>query len=372
MDIMRELLSRKQLIQAEDEGTMAWIKNNKIFCAFNQSGDMLASGQEYTYLSKEGKLLSNTTSDGRMKLNIPEEKKLIEVLYFIPSDLDLQKYDSQKFLLKKGIPLPLDFQVKEIQCRDDIFTIFPKSQHQEITGAFSIMRTAVGMVEALYLNNGVTEYIINQCYYYYLEEDHKNYLEDQKKINRKRQKRPDGRWQTLDRKDFTVTDTGDYECEFTQCLWGKEADIYANYEGSPEDMELALTDYASQLDSHIKWIQEHKEVIQKAVLDDDMVELACDWMEGCEVEGEDGKTYYELEDGELFPCPVTEETFLNALSIEGINAGCDDDVPREVLLDLFLGTTPDFFACHSIEVFITATSDENGYHYDISVNGLAG
>ena len=42
---------------------------------------------------------------------------------------------------------------------------------------------------------------------------------------------------------------------------------------------------------------------------------------------------------------------------------------NKITFELFLDTEPDFFACHSIEVFITAAPERT---YRIKVNGLAG
>ena len=63
---------------------------------------------------------------------------------------------------------------------------------------------------------------------------------------------------------------------------------------------------------------------------------------------------------------------MESLYLEGMDA-CyydkKDKSPDEILFDMFFGTNPDFFACHSIEVFLTAYSDGR---YQIKVNGLAG
>ena len=58
-------------------------------------------------------------------------------------------------------------------------------------------------------------------------------------------------------------------------------------------------------------------------------------MENSELVGEDGKTYYELEDGSLLAAPITEDLFVDSLRIGGIHACCEED---EILLDMFLGT----------------------------------
>lgn len=69
----------------------------------------------------------------------------------------------------------------------------------------------------------------------------------------------------------------------------------------------ALADYAGQLNTHVQWIRDNREKLQKAILEYGMVD-----------------------------------------------------------------TAPDFFACHSIEVFVQAVKGEQEFCYEISVNGLAG
>lgn len=189
----------------------------------------------------------------------------LSVLYFIPVNLDLEKYDSNRNLQGKAIPLPLDYQVKGITCEKEIFCILPISDQSVIEGAFHTIRIAVGMAETLYFNKGVAPYILNQCYFCYLAEDHQNYLEEHKKKERKTGIQPN-RLHTL----------------------------------------------------------------------------------------------------------IQQEDFLNSLYIGGMDARCDDNDPEEMLFDIFINTAPDLFAYHSIEVFVKVTAEEEGWNYEISVNGLAG
>lgn len=260
--------------------------------------------------------------------------------------------------------MPCSFMVKEITCKDQIFTIWPEAGQEPVTGTFSVMSEALTLAEYLYYSNtGADEDTLRRCCYEYLVEDHQNYL---KKAEQEKRFLSGRNNQMVKKENFYQNENGDYECNFTASLWGGKADVGVWGPGKQEDMDKILTDLSKQLNTHMKWIDQQKEQIQKAILDDDMVSAACDWMEGFELEGEDGKIYYEMEDGSLLPAPVTEEMFLNSLYIEGIHAYCRAD---EISFDLFIGTEPDFFACHSIEVFITATPE---YTYKIKAHGLAG
>lgn len=372
MDIMRELIEKKELLQTGDRETAAWAEKQGISYGFNQQGDLLASGRAEAYWTEDEKVISGLSFDGSEREGLPEEKLTVPVLYFIPAKLGMDEYDSNKNLQKKEIPLPLGYQVREIRCEDEIFCILPSSEHSEISGTFHTIHIAVGMVETLYYNRGVSQSIIEQCYFSYLAEDHRKYMEERQINEQRKLASSNGVCRSVNEEDFYRIHGGDYECEYTVCIWGREVGIYGLYEGSPEDVDQALKSYADQLNLHVKWIEDHKAVIQRAVLKAGMLEVACDWMEGCIQVEKNGRLYYDLGGGQLFPAPITEQAFLDSLYIEGINASCDEDIPREVLFDIFLDTSPDFFAYHSIEVFITAAPGENGWNYEISVNGLAG
>ena len=151
--------------------------------------------------------------------------------------------------------------------------------------------------------------------------------------------------------------------------------LYANFQKNPKNEKWTLQAFITQLNTHILWIEDHEKEIQRELLDADMVELARDWMQGWEVLGEDGKTYYEVDDGEMFPYPITEDIFLKCLYIQSITI--DGDTPEISSIHFFLGTEPDFFAYHSIELFIDAETtiqepDQIDIKYSIHVGGLAG
>lgn len=87
--------------------------------------------------------------------------------------------------------------------------------------------------------------------------------------------------------------------------------LYASFKEYFENKDWIFEAFITQLNAHLLWIENHEREIQKALLDADMVSLATnDWMEGWEVDDEDDdKTYYELDNGELFPYPITEDVF---------------------------------------------------------------
>lgn len=195
-------------------------------------------------------------------------------------------------------------------------------------------------------------------------EDHKNYLEQ---CEKKKQVSIDGLSGKLE--EFILNDSGDYSCDYTVDLWGNKTNVYLSYMGESADVSQELMEFARQINAHLKWIDDHRECIGKAILDANMLKTACIWMEGYESTDEDGNTYYELEDGERLSYPLTEQMFLQSLCLESVSVSYSAEFSEEMLMDLFFYTMPDFFAYHRIEVFIMATSKGT---YEINVNGLAG
>jgi len=378
---IRLLLKKREALKANDREACEWAREEGIVYAFDNEGNLLAAGREEFSLTIDGKMILDFLCAPYEREELEEklsgEKREREVLYFVGEKISLEKYDKNP-RSSAVLPLPADFGAKEIVCEENVFTVLSGAGRQPVTGSFEVMQGAMTMVRT-YIYKGVTEDMIQRCCYQFLVEDHQNYMEEQEKARKKAQKmaqkkaqqKAQGKaiGQIVTRESFDQKeDSESYSCECTAEIWGQEVNLYATFDQKePGEIDEDLTKYADWLNQSIKWIDENKEALQRAILDDDMVELACQWMEDAEVTGEDGKSYYELEDGELFPCPVTEQSFLDSLVLEGIDACADDS--QEILFDMFYCTEPDFFACHSIEVFLTANADGT---YEIRVNGLAG
>ena len=343
----------------------------EIFYAFNTKGDMIATGIEWAYLTDEGNLISKFYSDGSERETLFSNKQKIEILYLIPERITLEEYYRNPLLIKDKIPLPLNYQVKQIVCENEIFTISSKRENPDITGSFlTMLQQLVSIEYSYYGKHGLTPNVINRYYYEFLVERHELYLREEE---RKRKRKTPVILKKIKTKDFQEKD-GEYQCECERFFWGIKANLDISYYEDKDQKGLAK--FVKQLNLHLLWIQQHKKEIQQAVLDDDMVELANDWMEGSEIEDEEGSLWYELDEGGKIPSPITEKTFLKALYLGGILVyGSDKD---EITFDVFLSTDPDFFACHDIEVFITAIPEENtslqekSFRYEIKVNGLAG
>lgn len=169
-DFQRLLLELRDASKENGARACEWAKTKGIFYAFDGEGNMLAVVRQQFCVSQSGvsrehKLIAET-GGGRTKTER-------EALYFIHAALKLEKYNASSWT---GIPMPFGFATKELVCRENVFTI-TSSGHEKVSGAFYVMQEALTMIEMLYYSRGVTEEEINQCYYTFLVQDHRKYLE---------------------------------------------------------------------------------------------------------------------------------------------------------------------------------------------------
>ena len=358
MKIIQRLIEKRDELRNGDPEVCKWAKEQEIYYAFSEEDYLLIVRKKEVCLTQDGNAISSFLWDGTPRENLPEEKQERTVLYFIG------KKNVSGTGFWREVPLPCGFSITEILCQDNVFTIQSDSEHADLVGTFLAMLEALTLAESLYYSErGLDEETILRCCYEYLAEDHQKYM---KKAAQEKRYLSGRNNRKAKKENFYLDENGEYVCNFRAELWGRKTDVYAACPKKAEQMDKMLDRLSERLNFHIKWIDQQKKQIYKAILDDDMVPLACDWMENSEVVGEDGKTYYELEDGSLLAAPITEDLFVDSLYIGGINVCCEED---EILFDMFLVTEPDFFAGHSIEVFITATPEPA---YSIKVNGLAG
>lgn len=139
-DMEKLLLEIRDALKEKNVKACEWAKNNGIFYAFDEEGNMLAVvGQERG------------------------------TLYFI--------YAKEGFAGScDGIPMPFGFVTKELVCENGVFTVASSSGHKAVSGTFLVMREALTMIEMLNRTRGVTEEEIDKCYYTFLVEDHQKYL----------------------------------------------------------------------------------------------------------------------------------------------------------------------------------------------------
>lgn len=203
----------------------------------------------------------------------------------------------------------------------------------------------------------------------------------------------------IDFEDFNIEEER-VECEFEIELWGNEdvsISLNIDFKKGKEINNINLKEHIHKIEKQLQWIEENRHAIEKAIIDYGMVQLAEEWVRNGDKNIVDGNEYYLNIDDEVIQVPITKEQFCKSLYIGAISIDIDEDYDnyseeknesykqaiaklmptnyvgeihinstfKEMNMDIFLGTEPDYFAYHSIEVFI----DEK---HNIKVNGLAG
>lgn len=388
MDYMKTLLENREAYIKKGESGSLSLGDHEVLAAFDEDGNMIAVIKAWIYISGTGMVMSELHVDGSPREDGCGDKQKVEMLYLLPGDFvpgeDNRVLESEN----NAFPLPLAYSAGQIVCQDHVFTISSTAGNPIICGSYNVIRTQFSSAAHSYYTRGLASNVLERYYYEFLPESHQLYLDEEQfqremkeRKNRKKDTKENDTYKNIILKENFQKDTdGMYTCEQKVTLWGVTTMLYADFNENPEYREWTLEAYINQLNAHIRWIDTHETEIEQELLNyklsnDNMVEWANTWMEGLKVVDEDGESYYELEDGGRFPCPITEKSFLDSLYIGGIHISGDS--PREAVIDLFLDTEPPFFADHSIEVFIDADIDvqkapQTDAKYTIQVNGLAG
>ncbi|MCM1120628.1 MAG: DUF2262 domain-containing protein [bacterium] len=343
--------------------------DGELAVAIDDDGNRIAVGEGWAYISETGMMLSEYLADGSLREDICGEKKKIEMLYLLPNDIKPEEHNRIKVF-----PLPLSYNVGQIVCQNHVFTVSSKVGNPPVCGAFEVIEEQLTSAARSYYTRGLASNVLERYYYEFLVERHQLYLEQEllkREMKERKKSMKKHRHEKITEESFHKDKSGKYLCEQKIKLWGVTTTLYANFKECSENGERTLKKYACLLNSYILWIEKHKKEIEQELLRANMAQLARNWMEGREVSGEEGKAYYELENGELIPFPITDERFLESLFIESIHI--DSDTFNTARIHLFLGTAPDFFACHSIAVFIDIDIDCSGnINYEFQVGGLEG
>lgn len=159
--------------------------------------------------------------------------------------------------------------------------------------------------------------------------------------------------------DFITDDVFDYSAKTT--IWGQEnISIGVDCDGS------SLEEMLPKINKLIQFLDNGKDKMVAALVEDDFLSLAEDWASSAE-EAEDSTEEcecYIMEDGTKVYLPITEEDFAASLGFDGISIYYDNETD-DISASVYLVCQPDYFAYHCIEIFV----EGNG---EIKVNGLAG
>lgn len=373
MNLVKTLLENKNVLK--NAGYLS-IEGGEIIAAFDEDGNMIAVGEAWTYISETGIMMSEYLVDGSPREAICGEKQKIEMLYLIPGDLKPEENARISEAENNAFPLPPAYSVGQIVCEDHVFIISSKEANPPVCGAYDVIEQQLSSAARSYYTGGLASNVLERYYYEFLPESHQLYLDEEMfKREIKARKKHTTDLKKITEENFQKDTSGKCICEQKIKLWGVTTTLYTDYKENSENKEYTLKEYINQLNTHILWIEKHRKEIEKELLKSNMAEMAKAWMEDRQVLGEDGQTYYELDDGELFPYPITENSFLEKLFIQSMHIYGDTSVDTRI--QLFLNTVPNFFADHSIEIFIHVDVDirkpaRTNRKYRIYVGGLAG
>ncbi len=162
----------------------------------------------------------------------------------------------------------------------------------------------------------------------------------------------------MDETFFTPSEVFDYEAETS--VWGDAVGIGVDCHGSTLEAMIPM------INRLVDFLDNNKDKLVKALVEDDFLSLAEDWASSAE-EAEDSTEEcecYIMEDGARVYLPISEEDFAHSLHFNGISVYFDDET-GDISASIYLVCIPDYFAYHCIEIFV------EGDH-TIKVNGLAG
>lgn len=135
-------------------------------------------------------------------------------------------------------------------------------------------------------------------------------------------------------------------------LWGTRVSVGIGLGNSVVDKNQQLADSLPAIEERLTWLESNRPTIEKALLDDGMVSLAEDWASSAE-EAEDALGCYVMEDGQKVCLPITSQDFCRSLSVSSLGMYCEDG-KEDIMMDVFLVCSPDYFAGHSINITIKA------------------
>ncbi|MBR3825789.1 MAG: DUF2262 domain-containing protein [Lachnospiraceae bacterium] len=143
-------------------------------------------------------------------------------------------------------------------------------------------------------------------------------------------------------------------------VWGEEATILVDRgKRSLEEMLPLINKFVESLNN--------KDAFVKALIDDGMLALAEEWVSSCVDEAEDSteeRRGYMVDDETAVYLPISEKDFAASFEFDTIDISYDEKA-EDISAHIFINCDPDYFADHSIEVYM----DSKG---NIDVIGLAG
>lgn len=169
--------------------------------------------------------------------------------------------------------------------------------------------------------------------------------------------------------DFEISNNiGSAECWTNAVIWDRDISISLDISLKDKDTfdNNKIENYIKEFKKHLIWIENNEKAICDALIEDDMIGLAEEWVESSEETVINGEKVY-VDGDNIFKLLISEEDFCKSLYFNSIVVRIDEDmeIMDSRIMIAFIDTNPDYFAGHSMEVTITD-------NYKISVDGLAG
>ncbi|MFI3230161.1 MAG: hypothetical protein R3Y29_01230 [bacterium] len=152
---------------------------------------------------------------------------------------------------------------------------------------------------------------------------------------------------------------------FDCLIWGENSNLrlICSKNASQQDLEDCQ---ANSLEM-VRRINTGKEQIIDFIMDteDNIFELAQEWLVPLEKTFRNGAYYYKNEQGALIPRKLTKQEFRKYIFINSVEIR---ETSIELIADIIIKTVPDCFSDHFVELFIIR--DFNSNRYQMSLNGI--
>jgi len=132
-------------------------------------------------------------------------------------------------------------------------------------------------------------------------------------------------------------------------LWGLKKEVGIEVENLVAT-DLLLDSILPIIESRISFLNEQRSKIEKALIEDDGIELAECWVTSAE-SSKDEENCYIMENGQKVYCPITEEYFRSILYIDEAEITFEDSLDN-VSTEFFITCNPDIFAGHALHMEI--------------------
>lgn len=147
-------------------------------------------------------------------------------------------------------------------------------------------------------------------------------------------------------------------------IWGDSTPILVCVKRDTPDSDDTAKKVLAVIERAAAVLHEKRADIEQALIDDGMIDNAEDWASSAEEAEDEDRECYIMEDGTKVFLPISEEDFKASLHANSVLIYVDENFEYEDF-EFFIDCRPDYFACHSIEVYVYSDGS-------LKVAGIAG